>query len=114
MKLYIFKYISIFLLILIKNINCDCNYITLGVDKDVCGVIDKEDKKKTCCYVKIKKNDYEIEYCHEIINNKTEINKYKNEFKKNHSLKYVKVECGSENLKIKKILFFGMFLILFI
>ena len=108
MKLYIFNYISIFLLILIKNINCDCNYITLGVDKDVCGVIDKEDKKKTCCYVKIKKNDYEIEYCHEIINNKSEINKYKNEFKKNHSLSWVKVECSTNYINL------GILLLIFI
>ena len=107
-----FLILLFYICILIIGIYCDCNYITLGVDKEKCAVIKKQDEKKSCCYVKIKKYDYEIEYCHEI--NKTLVNQYKNEFKKNHSLKYVKVECGSENLKIKKILFFGIFFILFI
>ena len=107
-----FLILLIYICILIIGIYCDCNYITLGVDKEKCAVIKKQDEKKSCCYVKIKKYNYEIEYCHEI--NRTLVNKYKSEFKKNHSLKYVKVECGSENVKFKKILFLGMFLILFI
>ena len=108
MKLFTFKYIIFFLLLIIENIKCDCNYITLGVDKDVCGVIDKEDKKKSCCYVKIKKQNYEVEYCHEIINNRTEINKYKNEFKKNNSLSWVKVECSAKYIN------FGILLLIYI
>jgi len=110
MKLYIFKFIFIFLLNIIENIKCDCNYITLGVNNEVCGVIDKEDKKKSCCYVKIKKNNYEIEYCHEIINNRSEINRYKNEFKKNHSLSWVKVECSTRYINFDIILLIFIFL----
>jgi hypothetical protein len=107
------KFLILFLYFcFIIEINSDCNYITLGANKEKCAVIKKQDEKKSCCYVKIKKHDYVIEYCHEI--NKTLVNDYKNQFKKNHSLKYVKVECGNENIKIKKFLILIMFLVLFI
>ena len=51
-------------------IKTDCNYITIGANTDKCAVIDKEDKTKSCCFVKIKKNDYTITYCTEIKNSK--------------------------------------------
>jgi len=104
-----YKFLFLYFCFII-GIYCDCNYITLGVNKDKCAVIKKQDEKKSCCYVKIKKHDYIIEYCHEI--NRTLVNDYKNQFKQNHSLSYVKVECGSENIKIKKFLILIMFLVL--
>ena len=60
MKINLFFIISF--LIKFLFINSDCNYITIGANKNKCAVIDKDDKTKTCCFVKIKKNSYSMSF----------------------------------------------------
>jgi hypothetical protein len=112
MKFYFLILITIF----INNITfiyCDCNYITIGANTDKCAVIDKEDKTKSCCYVKIKKNDYTITYCTEIKNTKESIRAYRDNFKNEHDLSKITVKCHSFLLKYNLIYFTFSIFILF-
>ena len=103
-----FFFLILTIVINITLIKTDCNYITIGANTDKCAVIDKEDKTKSCCFVKIKKNDYTITYCTEIKNSKEAINAYKNAFKNEHDLNSISVSCKSFYLKLS-ILFFILF-----
>ena len=103
-----FYFLILTILINITLIKTDCNYITIGANTDKCAVIDKEDKTKSCCFVKIKKNDYTITYCTEIKNSKEAIRAYKNAFKTEHDLNSISVSCKSFYLKLS-ILFFILF-----
>ena len=109
MKINLFFIISF--LIKFLFINSDCNYITIGANKNKCDVIDKDDKTKTCCFVKIKKNSYSMSFCYEIKNTKAAINEYKKRFKAQHDVSSIDVECNSRFLKTK-ILYLGFIFII--
>ncbi len=104
-----FLFFIISFLLNISFINSDCNYITIGANKNKCDVIDKDDKTKTCCFVKIKKNSYSMSFCYEIKNTKAAINEYKNRFKAEHDVSSIEVECNSKFLKYK-VLYLGIIL----
>lgn len=80
---------------LITFIHC-CNYVSIGANKEKCEKSSREDKTKTCCYVKIKKHGYTLDFCAEIKHDSTSIKAYKNELKKTNSLSSVQVKCGSK------------------
>ena len=111
MKINLFFIISFLLKILF--INSDCNYITIGANKNKCAVIDKDDKTKTCCFVKIKKNSYSMSFCYEIKHTKAAMNEYKKKFKEQHDVSSIDVECKCNYLK-NKIFYLGFIFIIII
>ena len=84
-----------FFFLLISFIHC-CNYVSIGANKEKCEKSSREDKTKTCCYVKIKKHGYTLDFCAEIKHDSNSIEAYKNELKKTNSLSSVKVSCSSK------------------
>ena len=94
MNKYFFIKLAILSLFIIVNINC-CNYVSISANKEKCDKSSKDDPKKTCCYVKIKKNGYTMDFCAEIINKPNDIKQYKDQMKTINGLSSIKVECRS-------------------
>lgn len=94
MNKYFFIKLAILSLFIIVNIKC-CNYVSISANKEKCDKSSKDDPTKTCCYVKIKKNGYTMDFCAEITNKPSEVKKYKDQMKSQNGLKSIKVECKS-------------------
>ena len=88
-----------------------CDYISIGANKEKCANTQVEKKGNTCCYVKIKKNGYTMDFCAEMVNKDGPIKEYKNKLKSANQLSSIEVQCQSRILKYNVMtMIVGMFI----